>query len=67
MNFLQNWAHVQTQNNFQQIQYNWNNTLQAIWQPQIKAGYQQQQKQQWTGYELNSELNEKWVKIEINK
>ena len=43
-NFLQSWPHIQTESKFKQRQENWYNTLHPIWPPQIKAGYQQQQK-----------------------
>jgi len=56
-----------SQNQAQQIQENWNNSLFLIRPPWIKVGLQQQQKHQ-TAYKLMEiELSDHWVRKEIKK
>ena len=58
------------QSKSQRIQENWNNTLYSIKAPGIKAGYQQQEKQQKAYYRKETEqllMNNYCVKAEIKK
>jgi hypothetical protein len=66
-----NLPYTQSQSKTQQLHENWNNPLYLIRPPCIKAGLQQQQKQEKIYMLIETEqlslLNDLWVKEEIKK